>query len=30
MDEITLHLDARYVAAPEATWCIFLYPLRDQ
>ena len=29
-DEITLHLDARYVAAPEATWRIFRFPLHDK
>jgi len=30
VDEIAAHLDARYVAAPEATWRIFRYPLHDQ
>lgn len=30
VDGITLHLDARHVAAPEATWRIFRYPLHDQ
>lgn len=29
-DEITSHVDARYVAAPEATWRIFRFPLHDQ
>lgn len=28
--EITSHLDARYVSAPEACWRIFKFPLSDQ
>jgi len=30
MDEISTHLDARYVAAPEAVWRIFRFPLHDK
>ena len=29
-DEIGLHLDARYVAAPEAAWRILRFPLHDK
>ena len=29
-DEITMHLDARYVAAPEATWRILRFPMHDK
>ena len=29
-DEITSHLDARYVSAPEASWRIFKFPLTDR
>ncbi|KZS03775.1 Uncharacterized protein APZ42_033417 [Daphnia magna] len=29
-DEITSHLDARYVSAPEACWRIFKFPLSDR
>ncbi|XP_045023162.1 uncharacterized protein LOC123467195 [Daphnia magna] len=29
-DEITCHLDARYVSAPEACWRIFKFPLSDR
>ncbi len=29
-DEITSHLNARYVSAPEATWRIFQFPLSDR
>ena len=29
-DEITSHLNARYVSAPEATWRIFQFPLADR
>jgi len=29
-DEISMHLDARYVAAPEAAWRILRFPLHDK
>ena len=29
-DEITNHLDTRYVSAPEASWRIFKFPLTDR
>ncbi|XP_059352797.1 uncharacterized protein LOC130702739 [Daphnia carinata] len=29
-DEITSHLDARYVSAPEACWRIFKFPISDR
>jgi len=29
-DEIAQHIDARYVAAPEAAWRIFRFPLHDK